>query len=164
MMPLPASLLLIAPEATAASAAAAITQQLALPVTVVASCRAAMADLRHTEYTLVLIEESLAAFDPEATDLLYTTAAATPVLEINFALSSAGRTVRQVRAALARRDHDRASAGRAAALRLHGELNAALTGLLLESELALRNAPAAQKPRLRKVVALASELRDRLRS
>jgi hypothetical protein len=164
MSPPPASLLLIAPETTAAPVAAAIGQELDFAVTVVADRRAAMANLRHNEYALILIEESLTAFDPEATDLLYSTAADTPVLEINFALSSAARTVRQVRAALNRRAHDRASADRAATVRLHGELNAALTGLLLESELALRSATPEQQPRLRQVVALASGLRDRLRT
>jgi hypothetical protein len=161
---MPPTLLLIAPETTAAPVAAALGQQLKLAVTAVTSRRAAITHLRHTEYVLVLIDESIAAADPDATDLLYATAAATPVLEINFALTNAARAVRQVRAALTRRAHDRASADRDAAVRLHGELNETLTGLLLESELALRSAPSDQKPRLRHVVALASALRDRLRT
>jgi hypothetical protein len=165
MTPQPASLLLIAPEEAARPIlAAALAQRLDLSVTVVPSHRAAMAQLRQAEYALIVTEESLAAANPEATDLLYSNATATPVLEINFALTSAARVARQVRAALVRRAQDRARAERAAAAQLQGELNAALTGLLLESELALRSATSEQQPRLRHLVALAAGLRNRLRT
>jgi hypothetical protein len=158
------TILLIAPETTGDPVAAALTQSLDLAVEQVNNRRSALARLRRHEYTLVLIEESLATSDPEATDLLYRAAAATPVLEINFVLSNAVRITRQVRAALTRRAQDRAQAHTAVSSRLHSELNSTLAGLLLESELALRNATPEQQPKLRHVVELASGLRERLRA
>ena len=52
----------------------------------------------------------------------------------------------------------------AATATLHSELNATLAGVLLESELALRDASPLQAPRLRHLVQLAGDLRDRLRA
>jgi hypothetical protein len=65
---------------------------------------------------------------------------------------------------LQRRASDLAQAEAAATQNLHGELNATLAGLLLESQLALRAATPALEPKLRHVVSLASDLRDRLRA
>jgi hypothetical protein len=47
---------------------------------------------------------------------------------------------------------------------LQCELNASLAGILLESELALLEASPAQAPKLRHLVQLAGDLRDRLRA
>jgi hypothetical protein len=158
------TILLIAPETTGEPVAAALAQHLDLAVEHVINRRYGMSRLRRHEYSLILIEEALAATDPEATDLLYKAASGTPVLEINFVLSNAARIVRQVRAALTRRAQDRTHAHTAVASRLHGELNNTLAALLLESELALRNATPDQQPKLRSVVELASGLRERLRA
>jgi hypothetical protein len=160
--PRPTILVLAAPS-TAASVAEALRARLALDVETAPHRRGGLACLRRQNFSLVLLDEGLAAEDSQATDLLYRSAAATPLLEINFALASADRTVRQVRSALARRDYDRAQARAAASLELQNELSAALAGLLLESQLALREASPAQEPKLRRVVELAAQLRDRLR-
>jgi hypothetical protein len=79
-------------------------------------------------------------------------------------LSSAERIVRQVRSALLRHRRERSEAAAAAAEKLENELGAALAGILLESQLALREASPTQQPKLRHVVELASTLRDRLRA
>ena len=57
-----------------------------------------------------------------------------------------------------------ATARTAAAAALQSELNTVLAGVLLESQLALRDANPAQTPRLRHLVQLAGDLRDRLRT
>lgn len=161
---MPETVLLIASEPAATSVAQSLRQQLDLAVDVVAHRRAAMSHLRRRQYTLLLLEENLAAVDEEATSLLYDSANTAPVLEINFAVTSAPRVVRQVRSALQRRAHDRQQARAAVATSLHQELNASLTGLLLESQLALRAATPEQAPKLRHVVELANDLRERLRA
>lgn len=97
-------------------------------------------------------------------DLIYQSAGGALVVEVNFAISSAARIVRQIRAALARRTQDRAQAHTAATAELQCELNASLAGILLESELALLEASPAQAPKLRHLVQLAGDLRDRLRA
>jgi hypothetical protein len=158
------SLLLIAPEQAADAVAEALRRGLDAEVELATTRRAGLACLRRREYTLVLIEDSLASADPESADLLYRAAGATPALEIHCVLSSAERIVRQVRSALLRLDRDRAQAAAAAAQRLQHELGATLTGILLESQLALREAAPTLQPKLRHVVELASTLCERLRA
>jgi hypothetical protein len=162
MMPSP--ILLIAPESSATPVVAALRRSLDAEVDVASGRRAGLACLRRREYALVLLEESLTAADPEAADLIYQNAAGAPLLEVNFVIAGPERILRQCRATLQRRASDRAAAESAATHHLHCELNATLTGLLLESQLALRAASPALEPKLRHVVSLASDLRDRLRS
>jgi signal transduction histidine kinase len=158
------SILLIAPDITGSPVADSIRQHLDAEVQLVPNRRSAIAALRRNDYALILLEENLTLSDPEAVDHLYQAAGAALLLEINLALSNPERVVRQVRAAITRRAHDRAQARAAATESLHHELNSALAGLLLESELALREAGPAQQPKLRHVVELAAGLRDRLRA
>jgi hypothetical protein len=72
---------------------------------------------------------------------------------------------REIRAALARRDGEQSVARRAVASEIENELKSSLTGLLLQSELALREpaVPASLEPKLRHMVELAGQIRDRLR-
>ena len=85
------------------------------------------------------------------------------MLEVDLALCSVLRVVRQTRGMLNRRAHDQACAYAASLAQLRNELGASLSGLLLESELALRAATNDQAPRLRRVVELAGGLRQHLR-
>jgi signal transduction histidine kinase len=157
------SILLVAPESAALPVADALRHDLHAEVEMTPSPRSALASLRRNEFSLILIDESLATPDTASADLIYQNAGGALVVELNFAISSAARIVRQTRAALARRTQDRAQARAAAAAALQGELNATLAGILLESQLALREASPAQAPKLRHLVQLAGDLRDRLR-
>jgi hypothetical protein len=151
---MPSPILLIAPESTAPAVAEALRKSLDAMVEIASNRRAGLAALRRGEYCLVLLDEALAAADAQAADLLYQNAVSAPVLEINF---------RQARAALTRRAHDQAQARAAVTAALHSELNASLTGLLLESQLALREASPEQEEKLKHVVELAGKLRNQLR-
>jgi hypothetical protein len=162
MMPSP--ILLIAPETSAAPVVAALRRSLDAEVEVAPNRRSGVACLRRREYALVVLEESLTTADPEAADAIYRSAIGAPLLEVNFVITGPERIVRQCRAALQRRASDLAQAEAAATQNLHGDLNATLAGLLLESQLALRAATPALEPKLRHVVSLASDLRDRLRA
>ena len=155
-------ILLIAPESTAPAVADALRRNLDAAVETASNRRTGLAALRRGEYCLVLLDEALAAADPQATDLLYQNAASAPGLEINFIITGPQRIVRQVRAALARRAHDHAQARAAVTAALHSKLNSSLTGLLLESQLALREANPKQEEKLKQVVELAGKLRDQL--
>jgi hypothetical protein len=86
-------------------------------------------------------------------------------LQVNFAISGCARLSREVKAALSRRDGEQAIARRAVATELEDELKSSLTGLLLQSELALRepSVPTSLEPKLRHMVELAGAIRDRLR-
>jgi hypothetical protein len=157
-------LLLLTPPAATDPTASALRGGLDMEVEATTSRHTALACLRQREYSLVLVDEGMAAEDQQATDMLYRSAGSTPVLEINFALSGAARIVRQVRSALTRRAFDRAQAQSAATLSLQNELNVTLSGLLLESQLLLRDASPQLAPKLRHVVELAGGLRERLRA
>ena len=157
------SILLIATETTAHPVAEALRLELRAEVETTPSRRSALTSLRRRDFSLVLIDEGLAAADTAVADLLYQNSGAALILELNFAISSSARIVRQARAALVRQTQDQAQARIAAAAAIHSELNGSLSSLLLESEMALREANPTQAPRLRHLVQLASDLRDRLR-
>jgi hypothetical protein len=132
-------------------------------VHMVSNRRFGLAALRREEFSVVLLEEALAQADDVGVDLLYQNAGSAPLLELNFAISSGPRILRQVRAALARRGQDRAHARRSVAEDLQNELNASLAGLLLESQLMLRDASPELAPKVRHLVQMAGDLRNRLR-
>jgi len=155
-------ILIVADESAALVVANVLRRELDLAVEIAPNRRTAVAALRRSEYSLLLLEEGLVTADTETAELLYQKALATPVLELNFGISNAQRVVRQVRAALTRRAHDLAQAREAAAISLQNELKASLTGLLLESQLALREAQPAHSAKLRHLVELAGDLRNRL--
>ena len=159
---MPATVLLLATEPAGQAAADALRHSLDTETKLLSSLRAGLASLRLYDFSLILLDETLATDDPETTERIYQVTGA-PVLELNLGISGAQRIVRQVRSALIRRTRDLALARAAAAAQLYSELNQTLAGLLLESELALRQATPAQEPRLRELVTLASDLRDRLR-
>jgi hypothetical protein len=159
-----AALLLIAPESSAQPVIEALRAELNAEVEATSSRRAALTSMRRHDFALILLDESLASANSDTTDLIYQNAGNALILELNFVLSSATRVVRQARSALARRSHDLATGHAAASSTLHSELNTTLAGILLESELALRDASPTQAPRLRHLVQLAGDLRNRLRA
>ena len=134
-------------------------------VEVAATRRAALAALRRSKFAVVVVEESLSEGDPEWADQVWGLAGLAIPVQINFAISGCARLGREVKAALMRRDGQKAIARKAAAIDIENDLKSAITGLLLESELALREPaiPPALEPKLRHLVELAGALRERLR-
>jgi signal transduction histidine kinase len=135
-----------------------------MDVELVTTTRAAMTCVRRNEYGVLLLEESLTTADPEAAEILYRNAGGALLIEINFVLSNTERILRQVRNSLARREQDRFHARTAVVSQLTGELNSTLAGLLLQSQLALREAQPELQPKLRNIIGLASDLRKRLKT
>jgi DNA-binding NtrC family response regulator len=142
-----------------------IAEQTGCEVEVAGTKRAALATLTRVEFDVVVVEQSLVDGDPEWADRLWQKTGTAMPVPLNFAISGASRLVREVRAALTRRTADRTLARQAVALDLANELKSPLTGLLLQSELALRDPamPPAMEPKLRHLVELASQIRERLR-
>jgi hypothetical protein len=85
-------------------------------------------------------------------------------LQINFALSGAARLVREIRAALHRREREQTLARRAAAAAIETELKSTVAGLLLHSQLALNGSEISSlaAERMRMVADLAGSLRQQL--
>jgi hypothetical protein len=142
-----------------------LVRELGLTVRIAPGRRAGLAAVRREEYGMVIVEEGLVEGDPAWADLLWQNAGF--VLPLVSVIAEAGcvRLVREVRSVLLRREHERTLARREATAVLQNELKSSVTGLLLQSELALRepSVPAALAPRLRELVELAGALGAQLR-
>ena len=146
--------------------AATIAESLGICVDVAGGRREGLLALRQSAYAVVLVEESLVEADPAWADLLWSDANLAIPLQVNFRISGASRLEREIKAALVRREGEYTLARRAAALAIENDLKSSVTGLLLESELALREprGSTSLEPKLRHLVELAGMLRERLRT
>lgn len=146
--------------------ATVVGEALDAQVEVAAGRKAALACLRATEFSAVVLDETLAECDPAAAEAIWSRAGLAIPLQINFALSGAARLIREIRAALRRREREQMLARQAAAAAIETELKSTVAGLLLHSELALNGAemPAPVAEKLRIVADLAGNLRRQLGS
>jgi Flp pilus assembly protein TadB len=135
-----------------------------MDVEVVEGRKTALAALRRREFSAVLVDETLAECDPAAAEAIWDHAGLAIPLQINFALSGAARLIREIRAALHRREREQTLARRAAEAAIELEFKSTIAGLLLNSELALSagDMPAPLADRLRVVADLAGNLRLQL--
>jgi len=158
------SILIVTGIEGARNCAAVVAAQLGMEVEVAEGRKAALAALRRREFLAVLVDETMAECDPAAAEALWEHSGLAIPLQINFALSGAARLIREIRAALHRREREQALARRAAAAAIENELKSTVAGLLLHSQLALNGAemtaPAAEKMRV--VADLADSLRQQL--
>src|SRR5512135_1672777 len=148
----------------ARNCAAAVGKQLVMDVDVAENRRVALSALRRREFNVVVVDETMAECDPAGAEAIWGLSGLAIPLQINFALSGTVRLVREIKAALYRREREQALASRAAAEAIDTELKSTIAGLLLHSELALKGngLPAAVAARLRVVADLAGALRQRL--
>jgi len=158
------SILIVTGIEGARNCAAAVGAQLKTEVDVVEGRKDALAALRRREYDAVVVDETMAECDPSAVEAIWSRTGLAIPLQINFALSGAARLVREIRAALHRREREQTLAHRAAAAAIENDLKTTIAGLLLQSELALSASeisnPLADK--LRIVAKLAANLRQQL--
>jgi hypothetical protein len=160
------SILIVTGIEGARNCAAVVGAQLSMEVEVAEGRKSALAALRRREFSAVVVDESMAECDPSAAEAIWERSGLAIPLQINFALSGSARLIREIRAALHRREREQSLARRAAAAALENELKTTVTGLLLHSQLALSgsesSAPIADK--LRTVADLAGSLRQQLSS
>ena len=144
--------------------AAVLSKQFAVPVETAGSRREALAALRKREFAVVVLDESLVESREDGTDSLLKHAGLAIPLEMNFAISGCGRLVREVRAALSRRDLEHEHVRSAAALSIESELREIAAGLLLQAQLALAEPGISTQlsERLRLILELAVSLRRKL--
>jgi signal transduction histidine kinase len=148
----------------ARNCAAVVGKQLGMEVEVAEGRKAALAVLRRREFAAVVVDETVAECDPAAAEAIWDHAGLAIPLQINFALSGAARLIREIRAALHRREREQMLARRAAAAAIESELKTTLAGLLLNSQLALADSdvPPPLADKLRVVADLAGNLRQQL--
>lgn len=158
------SVLMVTGIEGARNCASTVSAQLGIEVEVVEGRKAALEQLRRREFLAVVLDETIAECDPAAAEGIWEHAGLAIPLQINFALSGAARLVREIRAALRRREREQMLARRAAAAAMETELKSTLAGLLLNSQLALSGngipSPVAEK--IRVVAELAGSLRQQL--
>lgn len=160
------SILIVTGVEGARNCAEIVGAQLGLETAVAEGRKGALQELRRTQFLVVVVDKTLAECDPAAAEAIWERAGLAIPLEINFAISGAARIVREIRAALHRREREQTVARRAAEAAIERELKSTVAGLLLHSELALSSAgvPAPLADRLRMVAELAGSLRQQLGS
>jgi hypothetical protein len=158
------SILMVTGIEGARNCAAAMSAQLSMDVEVAEGRKTALAALRRREFLAVVVDESLADCDPAAAETIWSHAGLAIPMQISFALSGAARLIREIRAALHRREREQMLARRAAAAAIEAELKTTVAGLLLNSQLALSGSevPAAVADKLKVVADLAGSLRQQL--
>jgi hypothetical protein len=158
------SILFITAISGAESCAAVVSKQFGFTVDTAANRRDALAALRRRNYAIVVLDSSLLEAAAGDTDVIFKHAGLAIPLEINFAIAGCGRLVREIRAALSRRQLEQDAAARAAATSLEINLRDTVTGLLLQSQLALaeRSVPPQLADKLRLMAELAGNLRRKL--
>jgi signal transduction histidine kinase len=158
------SILLVTGAEGARNCADVIAKHLEMDVEVADGRKAALAQLRQREFAAVVVDETVAGCDPAAAEAIWERAGLAIPLQINFAVSGAARLIREIRAALHRREREQMLARKAAAAAVELELKTTVAGLLLQSQLALSSSepasPVAEK--LRMVASLAGDLRRQL--
>ena len=158
------TILLISSMTGAENCAANLSHQLGFTVDVAIGRKEGISQLKRKSYSLVVVDDSIAEGDLRGAEILWRYTGLAVPLQINFALSGTARLARDVRAALNRREQEQALAMRAAASTLESQLKSTVTGLLLQSQLALAE-PAVTAPvatKLRMVIELAGSLRQQL--
>jgi len=141
-----------------------VSKQLGMNVEFASGRRAAIDMLRRREFAAVILDETLAECDPEAAEAIWERSGLAIPVQINFALAGAARIIREIRAALQRRQKEQEAARRAAREDIGAELKNTVSGLLLQSQLALaeNGIPHHVAQKLRIVEDLAGKLRLQL--
>jgi len=144
--------------------AAVLSKQFGIPVVTAATRREAFSFLRRREFAIVVIDSSLVESREDGADSLLMHAGLAIPLEINFAISGCGRLVREVRAALARRELEHELAISVASVSIETEVRETVAGLLLQVQLAIAEPGASSQlsERLRLVLELAVSLREKV--
>ena len=126
--------------------------------------KAALIALRRREFSVVVVDETMAECDPSAAEAIWEHAGLAIPLQINFALTLAARLIREICAALHRREREPTLAHRSAVGAMESELKSTVAGLLLHSQLALSGGevPSSVADRLRLMADLAGNLRQQL--
>ena len=140
-----------------------VQRKLKVRIVLVPNRRSALAALPKREFSLVVAADQKSDENCIGSAVLMQNAGGAAVVELNFDGLEISRIVHQIRAALDRALYERERARQAAIAALQGELRSSLSGLLLESQLALRESDSASRPKIANLVFLAGQLSERLK-
>ncbi len=157
-------ILLVTTSSRAQECAAALQQGTGQPTQVANSVPQAVTRLQTTEYDALAIDQSLLEADFRALDTLLNHAGTALPIYVNLALHHCDRVVREAQVALRRAEKEKQWAMGLAERVLRNRLRAEVTGILLTSELALRQPaiPAEVVAKIRLVQDMAEKMRSQL--
>ncbi len=141
--------------------ARALSREADAVVEIVRSRRAALARLRRDPVTALLLDASLPDVEVTTSDMVWQNADGAVPLELNLSNLGANGVVRLLRSLLEGREQAELLGRREAAAAVAQELQSIITGLLLQSDLMLREE--AMTPSLENKVRQVRELTDNLR-
>ena len=159
-------ILLVWASEKAQSLASAINEHLTQEVHVAASLQQACERLRSLEYAAVVVDQWISEAEPARTDLLFECLGGAVPLFVNFGINSKERVLRELCAALKRRQRETVMVRRNAEMALRDELKDDVTALLLSCGVAMSE-PGLSEPvsvRLNQIKDVAIQLRARLAS
>jgi hypothetical protein len=122
----------------------------------------ALGKMQVADYELLVIDQSLLEADSRALDTLLNRCGTAMPVYVNLALHSSERIARETQVALRRNQEEKLVAERAAGKLLRNELRGEVTGILLNSELALRHSGLA--PEIAEKILSVRELAEKMRS
>ena len=157
-------ILLVTASSRAQECAAALEQGTGQKTQVARSVPQAVTRLRNGDYDALAIDQSLLEADFRALDTLLNHAGTAMPLYVNLSLHSSARVVREAQVGLRRADKEKRMALRTVERELRNQLRGEVTGILLTSELALRNPalPVDVAAKLQLVQSMAEKMRVRL--
>jgi len=157
-------ILLVTTSSRAKECAAALEQGTGHPTQVASSVPQAVSRLQTTEYDALAIDQSLLEADFRALDMLLNHAGTALPIYVNLALHNNDRVVREAQVALRRAEQEKKWAMNLAERVLRNQLRGEVTGILLTSELALRQPaiPADVVAKIRLVQDMAEKMRSQL--
>jgi CheY-like chemotaxis protein len=145
--------------------ARALSREANAVVEIARSRRAALARLRRDSVTAVLLDTSLPDSEMTTSEMLWQNAGVAVPLAINISVLGAAGVVRLLRNVLEGREQAETLGRREATMAVAQELQSTITGLLLQSDLMLRDKGISPEMavKVREVKGLTDELRVRLR-
>ena len=157
-------ILLVTTSSRAKECAAALEQGTGHRAQVAGSVPQAVNRMQAAEYDAVAIDQSLLESDFRALDTLLNRCGTAMPVYINLALHSIDRVVREAQVALRRAEQEKRMAMRTAERLVRNQLRGEVTGILLNSELALRQKSISPDvaEKVRSVRELAEKMRSRL--
>lgn len=159
-------ILVVSPNLRADECMAALRHATNEEVALADSLRKAATLLRTESYVAVVLDQYLLETEPDETEAVMQHLGTAIPVQVNLAISSVERLVREVRAAVQRRKREEVAARQAAVSTLHSELNSTVTALLLSCELALDTPglPSAAVEKLESAHGLVRKLRSQLQT
>jgi hypothetical protein len=157
-------ILLLTASQRAQECATAVQVATGQPTDFASTLSEALGLLRSKEYAAVILDQCTLEADPEHGDLLLQHLRTATPIPVNCALAGIERIVREVRAALARREIEVCNARNSAESALRTELREPLTAMLLNCDILLEMPGLSQSARekLEIVQEMAHRLADRL--